>query len=190
MKSPWVFVIVVVLVAAAAVPSAFAQFNGREILDNICKNITRGRHDQSEETQKKNKRADRPAGDLYEQTEHELALLEADLKVSSQQRESWQLFASKMSDYAGELSRERARAGVALRDGATAGGLQHLEQLTDSARKRSTELQEVHSAATKLYATLSPGQKKIADTRIVTMIALSTVDAGASDPNSSARARR
>jgi LTXXQ motif family protein len=192
MRNGWVFVAAVFLTGATAVPTAFAQFNGREILDNICKNVSRDRHsDQSEDAPKKKNRVDRPASDLYERTEHELALLETDLKLNAQQKEPWQLFAGKMSDYAGELSRERARTGVPAAEGAATGGLQHIEQLTDTTHKRLAELQEIRSAANKLYATLSTSQKKIADTRIVTMIALSTADAGGSDANSgSARARR
>ena len=184
MKSAWIFVIAFVLVSATAVPNGFAQFNGREILENICKNVSRGRHsDQSDDTQKKKNRVDRPATDFYEQTEHELALLEADLQLNSKQKEPWQLFAGKMSDYAGELSRERARIGVPGPEGAATGGLQHIEQLTDTARTRLSALQEIRSSANKLYATLSPNQKKIADSRIVTMIALGTGDAGGIDAN-------
>jgi len=198
MKSAWVLVLAVVLVGATAVPNGFAQFNGREILDNICKGVSRGRRsDQSDNTQKKKNRVDPPAPDSYEQTEHDLALLEADLQLLSQQKEPWQLFAGKMSDYAGELSRERARIGVPGPEGAATGGLQHLKQLTDLARTRLSELEEIRSAANKLYATLSPDQKKIADSRIVTMIAplpteLSTEDAGGGDKNlgSATRARR
>jgi len=198
MKSAWVLVLAVVLVGATAVPNGFAQFNGREILDNICKGVSRGRRsDQSDNTQKKKNRVDPPAPDSYEQTEHDLALLEADLQLLSQQKEPWQLFAGKMSDYAGELSRERARIGVPGPEGAATGGLQHLKQLTDLARTRLSELEEIRSAANKLYATLSPDQKKIADSRIVTMIAplpteLSTEDGGGGDKNlgSATRARR
>ena len=198
MKSAWVFVIAVVLICATAVPNGFAQFNGREILDNICKGVSRGRRsDQSDNTQKKKNRVDPPAPDSYEQTEHELALLEADLQLHAQQKEPWQLFAGKVSDYAGELSREHARIGVPGPEGTATGGLQHLKQLSDLARTRLSELEEIRSAANKLYATLSPDQKKIADSRIVTMIAplpteLSTGDAGGSDRTlgSATRARR
>jgi hypothetical protein len=198
MKITWVLVIAVVLICATAVPNGFAQFSGREILDNICNNVSRGRRgDQSDNTQKKKNRVDRPAPDSYDQTEHELALLEADLQLQSQQKEPWQLFAGKVSDYAGELSRERARTGVPGPEGAPTGGLQHLKQLTDVARTRLSELEEIRSAANKLYATLSPDQKKIADSRIVTMLAplpteLSTGDVGGSDRNlgSATRARR
>ena len=123
--------------------------------------------------------------------------MEAALQLQSQQKEPWQLFAGKVSDYAGELSRERARIGVPGPEGAATGGLQHLKQLADLARTRLSELEEIRSAANKLYATLSPDQKKIADSRIVTMIAplpteLSTGDAGGSDRNlgSDTRARR
>ncbi|MGE5306763.1 MAG: Spy/CpxP family protein refolding chaperone [Alphaproteobacteria bacterium] len=198
MKIGWVLVVAVALIAAVDVQSGFAQFSGREILDNICKNVSRGRRDdQSDNTQKKRSRVDRAAPDSYDQTEHELALLEADLQLQSQQKEPWQLFAGKVSDYAGELSRERARIDVPGSERAPAGGLQHLKQLSDVARTRLSKLEEIRSAANKLYATLSPDQKKIADSRIVRMVApltaeLSTGDAGSSDRNlgSATRARR
>ena len=169
MKSAWVLVIAVALIAAIEVPNGFAKFSGREILDNILNGMSRGRS--GDNAQKKKSRVDRPTPDSYEQTEHELALLEAALQLQSQQKEPWQLFAGKVSDYAGELSRERARIGVPAYDGAATGGLQHLKQLTDLARTRLNELEEIRSAANKLYAILSPDQKKIADSRIVTMIA-------------------
>jgi hypothetical protein len=198
MKIGWVLVVAVASIAAVDVQNGFAQFSGREILDNICKNASRGRRgDQSDNTQKKKSRIDSPAPDSYEQIEHELALLEADLKLQSQQKEPWQLFAGKVSDYAGELSRERARMDVPVYEGAPTGGLQHLKQLTDVARTRLNELEQIRSAANKLYATLSPDQKKVADSRIATMVAplqteLSTGDAGNSDRNlgSATRARR
>lgn len=198
MKIAWFLVVAVALTGTIGVQNGFAQFSGREILDNICKNVSRGRReDQSDNKQKKKSRVDRPAPDSYDQTEHELALLEADLQLHSQQKEPWQLFAGKVSDYAGELSRERARMDVPGPEGAPSGGLQHLKQLTDVARTRLSELDEIRSAANKLYATLSPDQKKIADSRIVTMLAplpteLSTGNAGGSDRNlgSAARARR
>ena len=195
MKSAWVLVVTVALIAAIGVPNGFAKFSGREILDNIVNGMSQGRS--ANNAQKKKNRVDRPAPDSYEQTEHELALLEAALQLQSQQKEPWQLFAGKVSDYAGELSRERARIGVPGPEGAATGGLQHLKQLTDVTRTRLSELEEIRSAANKLYATLSPDQKKIADSRIVTMIAplpteLSTGDAGGSDRNlgSDTRVRR
>lgn len=169
MKSAWVLVIAVALIVAIGVPNGFAKFSGREILDNILNGMSRGRSGDNE--QKKKNRADRSVPDSYEQTEHELALLESALRLHSGQKEPWQLFAGKVSDYAGELSRERARIGVPPPDGAATGGLQHLKQLTDLARTRLNELEEIRSAADKLYAVLSPDQKKIADSRIVTMIA-------------------
>jgi len=198
MKIGWVLVVAVALIAAVDVQSGFAQFSGREILDNICKNVSRGRRgDESDNAQKKKNRVDRAAPDSYEQTERELALLEADLQLHSQQKDPWQLFAGKVSDYAGELSRERARIDVPGSERAPAGGLQHLKQLSDAARTRLKRLEEIQSAANKLYATLSPDQKKIADSRIVTMVALlptelNTGDAGGSDRNlgSASRTRR
>ena len=81
------------------------------------------------------------------------------------------VFAGKVREYAGELSRERAQAAVPRSEGTTVNGLQHIQHLTDAARTRLSDLQEIRAAADELYATLSPDQKKIADTRIVTMIA-------------------
>jgi hypothetical protein len=198
MKIGWVLAFAVTLIVAGDVQNGFAQFSGREILDNICKNVTRGRRgDQSDNTQKKKGRIDRPAPDLYEQTEHELALLEVDLQLQSQQKEPWQLFAGKVSDYAGDLARERARIDVPGSEGAPTGALQHLKQISDAARTRLNELEAIRSAANKLYATLSPEQKKIADSRIVTMVAslpteLNSGDAGNGNKNlgSATRARR
>ena len=198
MKIGWGLVVAVAFIAAVDVHSGFAQFSGREILDNICKNVSRGRHgEQSDNAQKKKSRLDRPAPDLYEQTERDLALLEADLQLQSQQKEPWQLFAGKVSDYAGEIARERARMDVPGSEGGATGGLPHLKQLTDAARTRLNQLEQIRSAAGKLYAILSPDQKKIADSRIVTIVAplpteLSPAYAGGSDKNfsSATRARR
>jgi hypothetical protein len=172
MKSVWILVMALVLIGATAIPNGFAQFNGREILDNICKGMSRGRRDdQGDDAQRKKNRVARPAPDTYEQMERDLALLEADLQLQSQQKQSWQAFAGKVRDYAGELSRERAQAAVPRSEGAAVDGLQHIQHLTDAARTRLSDLQEIRAAADELYATLSPDQKKIADTRIVTMIA-------------------
>lgn len=169
MKNAWVLVIVVALTIAIGVPNGFAKFSGREILDNILNGMSRGRS--RDKGQKKKNRVDRPIPDSYEHTEHELALLESALQLQSQQKEPWLLFAGKVSDYAGELSRERARIGVPAPEGAATGGLQHLKQLTDLARTRLNDLEEIRTAADKLYAVLSPAQRKIADSRIVRMIA-------------------
>ena len=91
MKSVWVLVMALVLIGATAIPNGFAQFNSREILDNICKGVSRGRSDDhGDDTQKKKNRVARPARDTYERTEHDLALLEADLQLQSQQQQPWQ----------------------------------------------------------------------------------------------------
>ena len=188
MKIAWVLVTAVALIVTVGAQNGFAQFSGRDILDNICKNVSRGRRsDESDNRQKKRSRLDRPATDSYEQTEHELALLEADLQLQSQQIEPWRWFAGKVSDYAGELSRERARMDVRGPAEAPSGGLQHFKQLTEAARTRLSRLEDIQSAANKLYATLSPDQKKIADSRIVTMLASFPTEVSAGDGGSSDR---
>jgi hypothetical protein len=96
--------------------------------------------------------------------------MEADLHLTPQQRESWQAFADKVRAYASDLSRERARTGIPASEGIPISGLQHIDLITDGARIRLNELEDIRTAANALYATLSPDQKKIADTRMVTLI--------------------
>ena len=66
MKSAWVLVVAVALIAAIGVPNGFAKFSGREILDNIVNGMSQGRSGNN--AQKKKNRVDRPAPDSYEQT--------------------------------------------------------------------------------------------------------------------------
>ncbi len=198
MRNVLILVVAIGLMIAITVPNGFAQqFTGRQILDNIFNGISRNRRgDQGDNTQKRKNRVDRPAADSYEQTEHKLALLEAALRLQSQQKEPWESFAARVSDYAGDLSRERARAGIPVPEGTPISGLQHINQLTDLARARLSELEEIRSAANKLYATLSPDQKKIADARIVTIVAPpseltgETSSGNGTDLSATAKARR
>ena len=166
-KSAWVLVVAVGLIVAVGIPNSFAQFGGRGGLGGIFGGTSRGGRGN---TQNSGNSVARPIPDSYEQTEHRLALMEADLHLTPQQREPWQTFTDKVRAYASDLSRERARTGIPASEGITISGLQHIDLITDGARIRLNELEDIRTAANALYATLSPNQKKIADTRMVTLI--------------------
>jgi LTXXQ motif family protein len=166
-KSAWVLVVTVGLIIVIEVPNSFAQFGGRGGLGGIFGGTSRGGRGN---TQNSGNSVARPLPDSYEQTEHRLALMEADLHLTPQQREPWQAFTDKVRAYASDLSRERARTDIPVSDRTPISGLQHIDLVTDGARIRLNELEDIRTAANALYATLSPDQKKIADARMVTLI--------------------
>jgi LTXXQ motif family protein len=165
-KSARVLVATVGLIIVIEVPNSFAQFGGRGGLGGIFGGTSRGSRGN---TQNNGNSVTRPIPDSYEQTEHRLALMEADLHLTPQQREPWQTFTNKVRAYASDLSREHARTGIPASEGPIS-GLQHIDLITDGARIRLNELEDIRTAANALYATLSLDQKKIADTRMVTLI--------------------
>lgn len=166
-KSARVLVVTVGLLIVFDIPNSFAQFGGRGGLGGIFGGTSRsGRGN----TQNSGNNVARPIPDSYEQTEHRLALMEADLHLTPQQKEPWQIFTDKVRAYASDLSRERARTGIPASEDIPISGLQHIDLITDGARIRVKELEDIRTAANSLYATLSPDQKKIADTRMVTLI--------------------
>ena len=180
-KSAWVLVLTVVLAIGVGESIGFAQFGGRGGLGGIFGGTSRsGRGN----TQNQGNNVPRLTPDSYEQTEHALAVMEMDLRLTPQQKEAWQSFTDKVRVYAIDLSRERARAGVSVSEGTAIGGLQHIDLVTDGARIRVKELEDIRTAANGLYATLSPDQQKIADTRIVKLITPSSaVDGGDGSSN-------
>jgi LTXXQ motif family protein len=165
-KSVRVLLITVGFIIAIWEPSAFAQFGGRG-MGGIFGSPSRAPRGN---TQSGTSTVPRPIPDSYEQAEHRLALMELDLHLTAEQREPWQAFANKVRAYASDLSREHARAGIPLSEGTPISGLQHIDLITDGARIRLNELEDIRTTASALYATLSPDQKKIADARMVTLI--------------------
>ena len=145
--------------------SSFAQFGGRGL-----GGLFGGSRNPRENTQNNPNNVSRLSPDSYEQTEHRLALMETDLQLTSQQKEPWQAFADKVRAYASDVSRERARAGIPPSEGTSVSGLQHIDLVTDGARIRLNELEDIRTAANALYSTLSPDQKKIADARMASLV--------------------
>jgi LTXXQ motif family protein len=164
LKRAWVLIIAAGL-AIATESSSFAQFGGRG-----SGGLFGGSRNSRGNTQNNPNNLSRPVLDSYEQTEHRLALMEMDLQLTSQQKETWQAFANKVRAYASDISRERARAGIPPSEGTSIGGLQHIDLVTDGARIRLNELEDMRTAANALYATFSPDQKKIADARMISLI--------------------
>jgi hypothetical protein len=165
-KNAWVLVITVGLIIAVGESNGFAQFGGRG-MGGIFGGTSRGGRGN---IQNRENSAPRLTPDSYEQTEHGLAVMEVDLRLTPQQKEVWQSFADKVRVYASDLSRERARAGIPLSEGTPISGLQHIDAVIDSARIRVKELEDIRGAAGTLYATLTPDQQKIADARMITLI--------------------
>jgi LTXXQ motif family protein len=166
-KSARVLLITVGFIIAIWEPSAFAQFGGRG-MGGIFGGPSRPPRGNTQNSV--SSPPPRPIPDSYEQAEHRLALMELDLHLTAEQREPWQAFANKVRAYASDLSREHARAGIPLSEGTPISGLQHIDLITDGARIRLNELEDIRTTASALYATLSPDQKKIADARMVTLI--------------------
>jgi hypothetical protein len=165
-KSTWILLITVGFIMAIGEPNAFAQFGGRG-MGGIFGGPSRAPRGN---TQNGTSTVPRPTPDSYEQAEHRLALMEMDLRLTAEQREPWRTFADKVRAYASDLSREHARAGIPPSDSTPISGLQHIDLITDGARIRLNELEDIRTTASALYATLSPDQKKIADARMVTLI--------------------
>lgn len=166
-KNAWVLVITVLLAIGVGESIGFAQFGGRGGLGGIFGGTPRGGRGN---IQNRGTSVPRLVPDSYEQTEHGLAVMEMDLRLTPQQKDAWQSFADKVRIYASDLSRERARTGIPVSEGAAIGGLQHIDLISDGARIRAKELEDIRTAASALYATLSPDQQKIADARIVKLI--------------------
>jgi hypothetical protein len=164
-KSVRVLFITIGFIIAIWEPSAFAQFGGRG-MGGIFGGPSRAPRGNTQSGT--NSAPPRPIPDSYEQTEHRLALMEMELHLTTQQLEPWQAFANKVRAYASDLSRERARTGIS--EDTSISGLQHIDLITDGARIRLNELEDIRTTASALYATLSPDQKKIADARMVTLI--------------------
>ena len=164
LKRAWVLIIAAGL-AIATESSSFAQISGRGL-----GGLFGGSRNPRGNTQNNPNNPSRPVADSYEQTEHRLALMEMDLQLTPQQKETWQAFANKVRAYASDISRERARAGIPPPEGTPIGGLQHIDLVADRARIRLNELEDIRTAANALYATFSPDQKKIADARMISLV--------------------
>jgi hypothetical protein len=173
-KHAWIWVLTGLLAIGVGESTGFAQFGGRG-MGGFFGGTSRGGRGNM---QNRGNSVPRLTPDSYEQTEHGLAVMEMDLRLTPEQKEAWQSFADKVRVYASDLSREHARADLPVSEGTAVGGLQHIDLVTDGARIRVKELEDIRTAANGLYATLSPDQQKTADARISALITPSGVPTG------------
>jgi hypothetical protein len=167
-----VFFFTIGLTLAAGASQSFAQFGGRGGgLGGIFGGGQRGGRGsgQSDNTKPRDNHGDMTP-DSYQQTQHNLMLLQVDLQLTPEQQAPWQAFTQKVLAYASDLSRERAGIGIPVSDATTMSGIQFIDQTTAGARGRVVELEDIRDAAKTLYASLTPDQQKIADRRIPTVI--------------------
>lgn len=167
LKKPWIVVVIISVIIAIGEQNSFAQFGGRGGMGGTFGGQPRMKRGN---TQNSTGNVPRPVPDFYQQTDFRLSVMEANLELTPQQKQPWQTFADKVRAYAVDVSRERSHVSVSSSEGPPISGLQHIDLITDRARIHVTELEDIRAAAGALYATLSPDQKKIADTRMVTLI--------------------
>lgn len=74
--------------------------------------------------------------------------------------------AERITAYADDISRERDRG----QSDAPANSLAQIDRTVDLARNRLTALEDIASAAKTLYGALTAEQKKIADSRLASLI--------------------
>ena len=111
-KIVWLWVITIGIVIAVGESASFAQFGGRGGIFGGTPRRGRG-----EDAQTHQSRVANPAPDSYQQTEHNLMLLEVELHLTPAQQGPWQSFEQKVLAYANDLSRERARIGIPVTEG-------------------------------------------------------------------------
>jgi hypothetical protein len=117
-KIPAVFCFTIGLMLALGESQSFAQFGGRSGgLGGIFGGGQRGGRGagQSDPMKPRENHGDMTP-DSYQQTQHNLMLLQVDLQLTAEQQAPWQAFTQKVLAYASDLSRERAGIGIPVSD--------------------------------------------------------------------------
>lgn len=156
---------VTLAMAALPVSQAFAQvgggFGGRS-------HGNRNGDPGGERKPNAEKAQEAPDPNSYEQINYRLSLIQEDIKPEPGQMDAWLAFTSKVRAYAADVAREKSQSSASSLQ---AVGLQHIGQVMDTARNRLTALEDVESAAKRLYPMLKPEQKVLLDMRIPTVVA-------------------
>jgi hypothetical protein len=103
---------------------------------------------------------------LADQVEYRLDLLQEDLKLRPEQYNAWAAYSDRVKALAVDMTRERSRGMVVT----TGTALQQIDRVADVARNRLTAIEDIIASARKLYDTLSPEQKLLADSRLATTL--------------------
>jgi LTXXQ motif family protein len=96
-----------------------------------------------------------------DQARLQLQELEEDLKLAPAQRAAWADYARKVQQLADDVSRHRND--LRFPKGPAP---EQLDFVTETVRNRLTAVEDIRDAGKALYATLSSGQKAIADDRL------------------------
>jgi hypothetical protein len=94
------------------------------------------------------------------------------LKLAPGQEAPWQRFADSVLGYTSDLARERALSqGSAKSEVGEDVGLVHIRHVVDAARNRLAALEIIETSVSSLYGALTADQKRLADTRIPSIVA-------------------
>lgn len=108
------------------------------------------------------------AADLANLLEFRLETMQDDLKLTPNQHRLFDAYADKVRALGDDILRDRARPQPATPPPAP----QQIEHLLDIARNRMTALEDIAASAKNLYASLTPEQKLLADSRVATLVPL------------------
>lgn len=102
-----------------------------------------------------------------EQIEDRLGMLEEDLRLTAEQRTTWQLYVDRVRAYAADIGRERERGPMSS---GQFNALAQIDRTVDTARNRLTALEDIAAATKSLYGSLTFQQKIVADPRLATIV--------------------
>jgi len=105
------------------------------------------------------------AADVVAQMEMNLSSLAEDLRLTPAQRSAWTIYADRLRKFAEDVSRNRSAMRFP-RDEAP----RQFDLLVGSATNRLTAIEEFAEAGKKLYETLAPDQREIADRRLARIV--------------------
>jgi LTXXQ motif family protein len=111
------------------------------------------------------KRAPQP-GRGADQFELVLEEFREDLHLAPEQQGAWDRYVDKLRAMATDMGRERTQMQSEMQSDA----LQQIDRRVDFARDRLTALEDIAYAARALYNTLTPEQKKVADSRLARVL--------------------
>lgn len=98
-------------------------------------------------------------GDPRAFLQYRLTAIKDELKITPSQEKDWQAFADKAT----QVGDRMIAAGKQMREKPAQTVPQRLDQRTQFMKQRLADMEEISAAAKKLYATLTPEQKAVAD---------------------------
>jgi protein CpxP len=110
----------------------------------------------------------RPAAqeNLADLVEFRLNVLQEDLKLSTAQEPAWASFSDRIRALISDISRERGR----MQSVAQLNAEKQVDHAVDIARDRLAAFEDIASTGKALYATLTPEQRTLADSRMATIV--------------------